>query len=76
MNQFISHTEISLNNDLFYYKTELIKFKIDKFLVDFSGYSVAKFSPLDVTLLFNQVKTITESRKNDTQHVFDYVYGL
>lgn len=76
MDDFSFHTQISLNNDLFFFKTEMIKSKIDKMIADYSGKNSTVYDQSNFSAAMQAIQAIAESRKNDTKHLFDYVYGL
>jgi len=66
LGNFITITERSLNNDQFYNKMEMIKFKMDKFISDFSGVSEPFKTSSNLTEFLSSINIILESRKNDT----------
>ena len=54
----------------------MAKFKMDKFISDYSGVSEAHHTSKNMSGFLGELSKIIDSRKNDTVQVMDYVYGL
>lgn len=76
LNDFIGATSLSLNNDLLFDKLEMVKFKMDKFIADFSGVSQPFKTSSNMTEFLDSIKVITRTRQEDLSRVTDYVYGI
>lgn len=76
LQNFTQMTNMSLNNDLFFNQLEMVKFKMDKFITDFSGVSQPIKTSENMTDFLNSISLVTETRKEYFSQVSDYVYGI